>query len=171
MLETYKTLIENQYEAAFRTLKYCLDRCPDDSWNLPVCNHVISQTFFHTLFFADMYLGLNPQAVEDQPFHRAHETVFRGYEEMENQAPTKRYERTFIESYFEHCRSKAKSAVQAFTTTTLAEPAGFYWIKGKAAEVHVYNLRHIQHHAAQLSLRLRLDHEVDIPWVKSGWHP
>jgi hypothetical protein len=37
------------------------------------------------------------------------------------------------------------------------------------AELYVYNLRHIQHHAAQLSLRLRLDHGVNIAWVGSGW--
>ena len=36
------------------------------------------------------------------------------------------------------------------------------------AELHLYNIRHIQHHAAQLILRLRLDTDVDIPWVGRG---
>jgi len=36
------------------------------------------------------------------------------------------------------------------------------------AELHVYNIRRIQHHAAQLNLRLRLDTNVDIPWIGSG---
>jgi len=39
---------------------------------------------------------------------------------------------------------------------------------GSRAELHIYNIRHIQHYAAQLSLRLRLDTEVDIPWVSHG---
>jgi MFS superfamily sulfate permease-like transporter len=41
-----------------------------------------------------------------------------------------------------------------------------------AGVLHVvagYITRHIQHHAAQLILRLRRDFEVDIPWFKSGW--
>ena len=37
------------------------------------------------------------------------------------------------------------------------------------AELHVYSIRHIQHHAAQLSLRLRLDAGVAIPWIGVGW--
>jgi len=37
------------------------------------------------------------------------------------------------------------------------------------AKLHVVNIRHIQHHAAQLSLRLRLDHQEDIPWFSSRW--
>ena len=37
------------------------------------------------------------------------------------------------------------------------------------AEVHIHNIRHIQHHAAQLILRLRRDYGQDMPWFKSGW--
>jgi hypothetical protein len=37
------------------------------------------------------------------------------------------------------------------------------------AELYAYNTRHIQHHAAQLSLRLRIDAGVDIPWIGLGW--
>jgi hypothetical protein len=31
------------------------------------------------------------------------------------------------------------------------------------ALMHVYNIRHVHHHAAQLTLRLRLDTDVDVP--------
>ena len=37
------------------------------------------------------------------------------------------------------------------------------------AELYVYNTRHLQHHAAQLSLRLRLDAGVHTPWFGGGW--
>ena len=36
------------------------------------------------------------------------------------------------------------------------------------AELYVLNLRHIQHHAAQLSLRLRVDADAATPWISSG---
>ena len=32
-----------------------------------------------------------------------------------------------------------------------------------------FTFRHIQHHAAQLSLRLRMDDNTDVRWVKRGW--
>lgn len=169
MIELCKAMFRNQYEAAFRTLKYCVDLCPDELWNKPVCNVDYSQVAFHTLFFTDVYLGPNPEAVETQPFHKEHASVFAGYEEWEDRKPEKRYERAFIEAYLEHCLEKARVVVDAFTETQLKTASGFYWIEGMTAEVHVYNIRHIQHHAAQLSLRARLDHGVDIPWVKSGW--
>jgi len=169
MVENFKKLIRNQYEAAFRTLKHGIDGCSDSAWNQPVCNHQFCQTMFHTLFFADVYLGENPEIVEEQEFHKQHADAFAGYEEWENRPPEKTYTREFIEAYLNHCREKAKSLIDQITEEQLGQPSGFSWIKGTAAEVHVYNIRHIQHHAAQLSLRLRLDSQVDVPWVKSGW--
>lgn len=169
LLNNYKALIQNQYEAAFRTLKHCIDKCSDESWNKPVCNHQFCQAVFHGLFFADLYLGLNPESISDQAFHSEHAAVFEGYEEMERRPPEKTYEREFINLYLQHCRDKARLQVAEFTEEDLKAKSGFYWIEGSAAEVHVYNIRHIQHHAAQLSLRLRLDSEIAVPWVRSGW--
>lgn len=169
MLENFQKLIQNQYEAAFRTLKHCIDKCSDEAWSKPVCNHQFSQAVFHGLFFADLYLGENPEVVSDQGFHREYAAVFAGYEEMESGPPKKTYDREFIGLYLAHCRDKARSAIAGFTEGTLKADSGFHWIKGSAAEVHIYNIRHIQHHAAQLSLRLRLDSDADVPWVRSGW--
>ncbi|MFK7770161.1 MAG: DinB family protein [Mariniblastus sp.] len=169
MSTLFKDLIRNQYLAAFRTLKHCIDGCPDESWHQAVCNHSFSQSVFHSLFFADVYLGADPQAVEDQDFHRQHADVFAGYEEWEPSIPSKQYKREFIVSYLDHCQEKAKFVIGQFTNENLEQRSGFDWIDGTVAEVHVYNIRHIQHHAAQLSLRLRLDHKVEVPWVKSGW--
>ncbi|MBC7855863.1 MAG: hypothetical protein IAF94_20740 [Pirellulaceae bacterium] len=39
-------------------------------------------------------------------------------------------------------------------------------LASRIARLHV---RHIQHHAAQFILRLRLDTEVEIPWIGAGW--
>jgi hypothetical protein len=55
------------------------------------------------------------------------------------------------------------------TEESLREIVEFDWLSLERAELHVYNIRHIQHHAAQLSLRLRLDTGDGIPWVGSGW--
>ena len=37
------------------------------------------------------------------------------------------------------------------------------------AELYVFIIRHVQHHAAQLILRLRLDADLDVPWIGAGW--
>jgi hypothetical protein len=59
--------------------------------------------------------------------------------------------------------------IAAETAETLTAGCGFQRRPISRAELHVYNLRHIQHHAAQLSLRLRLDAQQEIPWIGSGW--
>ncbi len=69
----------------------------------------------------------------------------------------------------EHCRSKATEVIAAETADSLNSRCGFDWLPIPRAELHVCNIRHIQHHAAQLILRLRIDVDEDFRWVKSGW--
>ncbi len=169
MLEQYKALVASQFEAAFLTLKDCIDQCPEPAWTEPVCNHGFDQSAFHTLFYADVYLGLTPRDIEDQQFHRQHAAVFAGYEQWDDEKPTTRYTREFINLYLQHCRCKTISVLESETEDQLSAASGFDWIKGPRAEVHVYNIRHIQHHAAQLSLRLRLNEQTDIKWQRGVW--
>jgi len=169
MFEQYRRLISSQFEAAFLTLKECIDSCPESAWHQPVCNHEFCQSAFHALFWSDLYLGPNMEAVKDQEFHRQHAEAFAGYEELEKKEPEKQYSRDFINEYFQHCHDKAKSRMAEVTDEQLLAPSGFHWIKGPEAEVHVYNIRHIQHHAAQLSLRLRLDSHAEVDWQRGAW--
>lgn len=74
-----------------------------------------------------------------------------------------------IEAYLSFCRGKAVAAMVAETEESLRAPARSFRRNFSRAELHVYNIRHIQHHAAQLIVRLRLDTTVDIPWISTGW--
>src|SRR5687768_17289709 len=113
MLETCKTLIANQFEAALCTLSKCIDFCPESNWNAPVGNYLFSQVVFHTLFYADYYLGVSDDDFRRQPFHREHVDFFRCYEEFEDHEPTLLYDRAGIKTYFAHCRSKASLTIAA----------------------------------------------------------
>jgi hypothetical protein len=169
MLDTFKQLLANQYEAALCTLNTCIDRCPETAWDARVGNHAFCQVAFHALFYADLYLGPNEGSFRQQPFHRGNEHFFGDYEEFEDRAPRALYDKMSISRYVEHCRKKASEVIASETADSLNARSGFEWQKFSRAEVHVQNIRHIQHHAAQLSLRLRLDAGQDIPWVGSGW--
>jgi hypothetical protein len=170
ILDTVKQLLANQFQAALCTLGICIDRCPDPIWNAPVANLKFCQVAFHTLFFTDLYLGHDVQSLRQQPFHQANPQFFRDYEELEHRPQTLMYDKPAIQSYLQHVRGKAVTVIGAETPESLAVCPGFEWLKFSRAEVHVYNIRHVQHHAAQLILRLRLDaKEVGIPWIGSGW--
>jgi hypothetical protein len=169
MLDTFKELIANQFEAAFCTLSACIDRCPETAWNAPVANHAFCQAVFHALFYADVYLGPDDKSFREQPFHRSHAEFFGDYEELEDRPPQSLYDKESIKTYLEFCRSKAAEAIAAETADTLKARSGFGWLAFSRAELYVYNIRHLQHHAAQLILRLRIDGHADMPWARSGW--
>jgi hypothetical protein len=169
MLDVFKQLIANQFEGVLCMLAACVQRCPDDRWNEPVANLKFCQAVFHALFYTDVYLGRNYASLRDQPFHREHAAVFGDYEEREDRPPQALYDKPFITAYLQHCRAKAARVIADETAESLARRPGFDWLPFSRAEVHVYNIRHVHHHAAQLSLRLRLDTGDGIPWVGSGW--
>ena len=173
MLDTFRELIANQFDGAFSMLNACIDKCPETVWNSRVANYLFCQVAFHTLFWADFYLGQDDNEkggeFRRQPFHRANERFFGDYEEFEDRAPVSLYDKTSIKAYVEHCRNKAAEVVGTESTEALGGPSGFAWREFSRAELHIYNIRHIQHHTAMLSLRLRLDANQGIPWIGSGW--
>jgi hypothetical protein len=171
MAETLKQLLENQLHAALCTLSTCIDRCPDAAWDGPIVNLAFNQAAFHTLFFTDYYLGREDDvdAFKQQPFHRDHRGFFRDYEELVDRPQVLMYDRPTIQAYVQHCREKATRTIAEETEASLTAPCGFARREFSRAELYVYTTRHIQHHAAQLILRLRRDFDEDIPWFGSGW--
>jgi hypothetical protein len=171
MLATLRELLAHQYEASLSVLNLCVARCPDASWNESVAKWKFCQAAFHAVFFTDLYLqpSDNVAAFKDQPFHVEHRDAFRDYEELEDRPQVLLYEKPFVLSYLRHVRHKAQETIGRESADVLSGTCGFHWRKCSRAELHVCNIRHIQHHAAQLSLRLRLDAHVEIPWVSDAW--
>jgi hypothetical protein len=169
MLDLFKQLTTHQYTASLCTLGMCVDRCPEEIWQAKVARFPFSQTVFHTLFYTDLYLSESIDAQRLQPYHVEHAEWFADYEQLENREPTTLYERTDIQRYLLHCRRRAEEVMTTESAESLAAIAGFSWRQIPRAELHVYNIRHIQHHAAQLILKLRLEAGLHFPWVGSGW--
>lgn len=115
MLQLYKTSIVGQYQASLGMVDGCMQRCPDDAWHQPVANHLFCQSAFHALFFADLYLGVNVEALREQQFHRDNEDFFGDYEEMEDRVPQQRYDKESLRRYLAHCQRKASNVVERET--------------------------------------------------------
>jgi hypothetical protein len=172
LLLTLRDLLTHQYEAALSALHLAIARCPDTLWDEPVARWKFCTAAFHTVFFGDIYLQPNDDeaAFQQQPFHRAHPAEFRDYEEFLDREPSYHYKREFVVEYLNFVRQKAAATIAATTAEEFAGPSGFSRRHCTRAELHVYNIRHLQHHAAQLALRLRQnDPGVSIPWVGHAW--
>ena len=168
MLELFKELTISQYGAAIETLRKCIEGCPDEQWVGKVANHSFNESAFHALFFADVYLCNTLEELKQQPFHREHAEEFGNYEELEKKVPENSYTRAFVLKYLYFCLEKVSTVVGSETEDSLASETGIPWQEISRGELHTYNIRHLQHHAAQLILRLRLDTSVDIGWVRTG---
>jgi len=167
-IELLKHILANQYAAALSTLAHCATWCPGNLWNAKIAQAPFHQVIFHTLFFTDYYLESEPHSFKQQAYHLQNQEMFGDYEQMEDREPIERYTRDQIQSYLGFCKEKAAVVCAGEDEASLAAMA-----ESKSSltrvELHLYNIRHIQHHAAQLTLRLRLDSDVDIPWVWSCW--
>ncbi|MEW4562122.1 DinB family protein [Bremerella sp. JC770] len=169
MADLWNDLLHQQYEASLATLNHCLENGPDGAWQGKVVNLTFDQAVFHTLFFTDYYLGKTPDDLKQQAYHRQHADFFGDYEEMEPRVQVQRYRKESLRDYLQFCRTKAKETLAAESAADLAAPCAFPPKDFSRAELHFYNVRHIQHHAAQLIMRLRLDYQVHTPWFGSGW--
>ena len=166
MLDLFKHALTTQFEAGLCMLDDCLRLCPDAHWDAPVAKYALWHVAYHTLIFVDLYLTTSQKAFEFRPdLHPGR------YGEWDNEYPSRRFERGELLGYVTICRQKARDTIAGETAETLAGPSGFHWLGFTRAETHLYNLRHIQHHTAQLAACLRrLDPSIDLRWVGAGWH-
>lgn len=165
MIDLYRSIMSNQYQAALRTLEQSIDRTDNETWAAEHMDMPVNQVVFHTLFYADLYLGRGVPEFRNQPYHRERPGFFRDYEELEDRVPTHFYSRDECRSYLEFCVQKARTEMDGETAETLRADTGFGWRNMTRAELHVHNIRHIQHHAAQLGLRHQLAGGPPLRWV------
>ena len=82
--------------------------------------------------------------------------------------PERVYTKDELQSYLEHSRNKCRATIEALTNEKANQICGFAWIEGSVAELHLYNMRHVQHHTAQLNLILRQTIDSAPRWVKKA---
>ena len=72
------------------------------------------------------------------------------------------YSRAEVLEYREFCLKEVEARVRSLA---LDSPSGFSWLRFSRMELHLYNIRHLQHHAGQLIDRLRSACDVEVAWV------
>ncbi|MFN2137794.1 MAG: DinB family protein, partial [Candidatus Promineifilaceae bacterium] len=103
---------------------------------------------FHTLFWIDLYLtgteeGFRPPA----PFLLVEQND-------EGPLPEKPYTKEELLAYLDTCRKKCRSTILETSDEEARRPCSFGWGEVSFFELLLYTMRHVQEHAAQLSLFL-----------------
>ncbi len=156
MLEIYRQTIAGQFSAALQMLASALRQCPDELWTETVGRFPFWHVAYHTLFYTDLYLSQSEDDFVAPPFHRDGYQFFGRLPWPPHEAVVadQPYDRAPLLEYVDRVAAKLAAALREETAATLAKPCGFPWLKLSRAELYAYNLRHVQHHAGQLSALL-----------------
>ena len=162
MHEFWKQLTWKQFGAAIDTLKNAIIACPEDLWRDQSNYHQFWHMAFHTLFFLDFYLEADEKNfLPPEPFTLSELAPEGGL-------PDRIYSQTELLTYLEFCRDKCKRIISELTEKRASERFRYGRVDLTIAELLFYNLRHVQHHSAQLNLLLRLQTNSSPSWVFSA---
>ncbi len=152
-----RAVLKSQYHAALKTLREVIEKCPEPMWNDPADGEAtLWRVAYHTLFYAHFYLQQKRAAFTPWARHCT------GAERLEGK-PHKPYTREELLKYWSACDSMIDAGVDALNLST--PQCDFTWYKMSTLEHQIVNIRHIQHHAAALSVRLRRSATIAIGWV------
>jgi len=84
--------------------------------------------------------------------------------------PERVYTKDELHTYLEYCREKCRATIESLTDEKARQRCGFEWLDISVPELLLYNMRHVQHHAAQLNLILRQTTDSSPRWVKTTKH-
>lgn len=160
--------IISQLLASLYMLKNCIDLCPITEWNEKHNDYPFSQVVFHTLFDCDYNLCDTELEFKEQYFHKANTTIFDDYEELEASKAIKVYGKIFINEYYDHCRIKTIATIEIETFRNMLESNSDVRKNMTKLERYLNSIRHIQHHAAQLGLRLQFITGKEMDWISRG---
>jgi hypothetical protein len=167
-MTSLRLILKSQYHAGLAMLREAIERCPDDVWLSTQHRNAFWQIAYHTLYFTHLYLQSDQSAFRPWAEHQSknqNPDGIAGPPEPGSNLPLvpEPYTRTQALAYWDICDQMVDGAVDALD---LQSPqSGFPWYRISKLEHQLVNLRHLQHHAAQLADRLRAERDIGIQWV------
>lgn len=160
MNASWKSITWSQFGAAIDMLRNGMKACPEDLWQDRSHRPEIWYMVYHTLFYLDCYLTDSlDKFTPPAPFN---------LDELEPAGllPDRVYSKAELQTYLEYGHRKCRITIEAFTEEKAESRCGFDWLDLNRAELLLYNMRHVQHHAAQLNLLLRQNIDSAPRWVR-----
>ena len=155
-------MVWQQFGAAIEMLENSIRACPEPLWNDRSQRPEFWYLAYHTLFFLDLYLSDSVEGfVPPAPFT---------LDELDPAGivPEQPYTKAELQTYLEHGRDKCRTTLEGLTAGNAVQRCGFPWLDISVAELFLHNMRHVQHHAAQLNLILRQKTDSAPRWVSKA---
>lgn len=167
MINALKKSLWKQFGASIDMLKNAIILCPEEYW---YTNKKIFYNAYHCLLFLDYYLTIPPKNFSSPlPFTIAEsDDVIEDV--IDDLIPDRVYSKKELLDYLQSSRDKCHMLITGLTEEKLNER----WIEESGTmnysvlEILLYNMRHVQHHAAQLNLLLRQGINNAPDWVSQA---
>ena len=157
-----KKIIWSQFGAAIDMLENAIIACPDNIWGNRIDYYEFWYITYHTLFYLDCYLSDSEKGfMPPEPF-TLDELDERGL------LPDRIYTKQELLNYLAHGKVKCRDRIASLTEEHANKRCGFDWLDLSFGEVLLYNMRHVQHHAAQLNLMISRAAGSAPRWVKKA---
>ena len=164
-------ILKSQYHASLAMLRDAIERCPEDLWYSAVPTNAFWQVAYHALFFAHLYSQPNERAFRPWTRHQGdvqHEDGIPGPPDPNSRLPLipRPYSKVDALEYCDWCNGMVDAAVDILDLSST--DCGFSWYSVSKLEHQIVNIRHIQHHTAQLADRLRAATGAGVRWHGKG---
>ena len=157
-----RTIIWQQFGAAVDMLENAMLACPDELWSDRSRRPEFWYVAYHTLFWLDLYLSDSAEGFAPPAPFTLDEL------DPEGLMPERPYTRDELQIYLEHGRQKCRAKIEALTDEKARQRFRFGRRDFSTTELLLYNMRHVQHHAAQLNLILRQTIDSAPGWVATA---
>ncbi|MCP4166874.1 MAG: hypothetical protein GY759_13420 [Chloroflexi bacterium] len=158
-----RTIIKSQYHASLDMLGQTIVKCPESLWQSKAPAAFYWHVAYHALFYTHLYLQPGEADFEPWAKHRD-ESQFLGSLPWPPHAEPKipdPYTRDQVLEYLDFCHQQVDAQLDC---VDLEGASGFDWLPFDKLELQIYNIRHIQSHAGELSQRLA-EAGIEIDWI------
>lgn len=163
--KTIADILASQYKASLGMLRDALHKVPKEQWTSADYSNPNWQIAYHVVWATKLYLGTNIES------YIAFENTIEGAESL---GGTKDWEKPEagikiegfhtkeeLLSFIDNIEYNLESAIEV---VPLNDNSGFEWYPYTRLELHINNIRHIQHHTAQIIERLKAKGITGFSW-------
>lgn len=144
----------HQFGASIDMLERAIEMCPEEHWDT---EDRFWYTAYHCLFYLDYYLTLDPGSyASPKPFSNS---------EFEGKPSERTYTKQELLAYLQSSRTKCHDLLSDLNVDVMNHRWVNLYRDYSMFEMLLYNMRHVQHHTAQLNQLLRQRIDMAPGWV------
>ena len=152
----WKEILWHQFGAAIETLENALNACPEELWQARLwLEQEVQPEFtefwyvaYHVIFWLDYYSSESASEFTVPPPFTLSEF------EMDGVLPEHVYTKQELQAYLEYARAKCRARIESLADENEPQLVRNNWRVKTVAELLLYSMRHVQEHAAHLSMLL-----------------